>query len=146
MASFLSLERCSRDQSAPYSTQVYGFNLELMRLRYTERMTVTLEPQPVPLRADQHGVLRVGRTRVTLDLVIYAFLEGATPEDIVQRYTALELGDVYAVIAYYLRHHDALDAYLREREAQAVTVRLENEQRFPPEGIRARLLARRAHP
>jgi uncharacterized protein (DUF433 family) len=109
-------------------------------------MVVTLEPQPVPLRTDDHGCIRVGRTRVTLDLVLYAFLEGATPEEIVQRYTSLELSDVYAVIAYYLHHRDTLDAYLREREANAADVRHENETRFPPDGVRARLLARRSQP
>jgi uncharacterized protein (DUF433 family) len=109
-------------------------------------MILTLEPQPVPLRTDDHGCIRVGRTRVTLDLVLHAFLEGATPEEIVQRYTSLELSDVYAVIAYYLHHRDTLDAYLREREVVAADVRRENETRFPPEGVRARLLARRSQP
>lgn len=109
-------------------------------------MNTTLEPQPVPIRADDHGVFRVGRTRVTLDLVLTAFLEGATPEEIVQRYTSLELADVYGVIAYYLGHRATLDTYLQEREVEAAQVRLENETRFPPDGIRARLLARRARP
>jgi uncharacterized protein (DUF433 family) len=107
-------------------------------------MTVTLEPQPVPLRVDDTGTIRVGSTRVVLDLVIRAFLEGLTPEEIAERYTSLELGDVYAVIAYYLGHREQLDLYLREREAQAGTLQQQIEARLPPEGIRARLLARQS--
>jgi uncharacterized protein (DUF433 family) len=39
-----------------------------------------------PLNADQDGVVRIGKTRVTLDTVIHAFKHGATPEEIAQRY------------------------------------------------------------
>ena len=44
---------------------------------------------------------------------------GATPEAIVQRYSTLTLSDVYAVIAYYLRHRRDVEAYLARREQQA---------------------------
>ena len=43
-------------------------------------MALTIEPAPVPLRTDADGVVRVGRTRVTLDTVVAAFEEGATAE------------------------------------------------------------------
>lgn len=39
---------------------------------------------PACIRADADGVLRIGKTRVTLDTVITAFDLGATPEEIVQ--------------------------------------------------------------
>jgi len=54
-----------------------------------------------PLREDAAGALRVGDSRVLLELVIRAFQDGATPETVVQRYSTLALPDVYAVIAYY---------------------------------------------
>jgi hypothetical protein len=57
------------------------------------------------LVASEDGrVIRVKGTRVTLDTLIGAFKRGATPEEIVQGYTALSLAEVYAVITFYLRH------------------------------------------
>ena len=53
------------------------------------------------------------------------------------------LADVYSVITYYLRHQSDVGAYLQKRQQQAATVRQENERRFPPSGVRERLLARR---
>jgi uncharacterized protein (DUF433 family) len=98
----------------------------------------------VPLREDAVGTLRVGDSRVLLDLVIRAFQDGATPETIVQRYSTLELPDVYAVIAYYLRHRDEVEEYLARREqmAEEVRQRIENQHGDLSE-IRARLLAQR---
>lgn len=97
----------------------------------------------VPLQKDADGVIRVGGTRVTLDTVIAAFLEGATAEEIVQQYPSLALADVYAVISYYLQNQAEVEAYLQQRREEARQVRRENEARFHPIGIRARLLARR---
>jgi uncharacterized protein (DUF433 family) len=106
-------------------------------------MNLVIEAPPVPLRIDEQGVLRVGKTRVPLDTVVHAFNEGASPEEIVMSYTTLALADVYAVINYYLYNRAEVDAYLRQRKAEATRIRAENEKRFPPAGIRARLLARR---
>jgi len=58
-------------------------------------MALELVELRVPLAADAQGVIRVGGTRVTLDTVVSAFYEGATPEEITQQYPSLELGDVY---------------------------------------------------
>jgi uncharacterized protein (DUF433 family) len=106
-------------------------------------MVVEAVVETIPLVLDRDGVWRVGGTRVTLDLVIGAFEDGATAEEIAQRYPTLQLADVYAVIAYYLRRQPEVQAYLQEREKQAEVVRRENEARFNPNGVRARLLARR---
>jgi uncharacterized protein (DUF433 family) len=98
---------------------------------------------PVPLRPDADGVMRVGGTRVTLDTVVAAFQEGATAEEIVEQYPSLRLADVYFVIGYYLDNQVAVDLYLQERDRRSAEVRQENETRFPPQGVRDRLLARR---
>ncbi|MEW5717147.1 MAG: DUF433 domain-containing protein [Chloroflexota bacterium] len=98
--------------------------------------------QVVPLVYND-GVLRVGSTRVTLDTIVSAFEEGATAEEIAQQYSSLNLADVYAVIGYYLQNRAEVGQYLRERQRQASDVRAQNEARFNPEGVRARLLARR---
>lgn len=106
-------------------------------------MSLVIEAPPVPLRTNEHGVMLVGKTRIPLDTVVHAFNQGATPEEIVMSYTSLELGDVYAVVNYYLHNRADVDAYLSQREADATRIRAENENRFPQEGIRARLLSRR---
>ena len=105
---------------------------------------LNVEPEPVPLIADVDGVVRVGGTRVTLDLVASAFEEGATPEEVTQRHPTLDLADVYSVFTYYLRHRAEVQDYLLERRGWADEVRAENERRFSPEGMRERLLARRS--
>jgi uncharacterized protein (DUF433 family) len=97
-----------------------------------------------PLREDADGALRVGESRVLLELVIREFQNGATPETIVQRYSTLTLSDVYSVIAYYLRHRSEVESYLdtRDQQGEAVRQQIENRQGDLSE-IRARLQARR---
>ncbi len=97
----------------------------------------------VPIERNADGVLRVGGTRVTLDTVVTAFQFGATAEEIARGYPSLKLADVYAVISYYLQHQAEVEEYLQQRQQQAAALREEIEKRFPPEGIRSRLLARR---
>jgi hypothetical protein len=62
--------------------------------------------------------------------VIRAFQDGASPESIVHRYSTLSLSDVCHTIGYYLRHQDAVEAYLerRDRLAQSVEQRLSGIQ------------------
>jgi uncharacterized protein (DUF433 family) len=95
-------------------------------------MTMTaLERQPltlsIPLHEEPPGVLRVGKSRVLLELVIRAFQRGQTPESIVQSYDTLGLSDVYAVVSYYLADPALFDEYLRhcDEKAEAVRRRLE---------------------
>lgn len=106
--------------------------------------SLVIEAEPVPLRVDPEGVVRVADTRVTLDTVVDAYREGATAEEIAQQYSSLDLADVYAVIGYFLHRRFEIDAYLEQRRRLAGDVRRENERRFDPQGIRDRLLARRA--
>jgi uncharacterized protein (DUF433 family) len=102
-----------------------------------------LVAQPPPLQMDDDGVLRVGGTRVRLDTIIGAFHNGSSPGEILLKYPSLKLPDIYAVITYYLWHREEVEAYLEERRRVAEEVRQENEARFPPQGVRERLLARR---
>ena len=107
-------------------------------------MSFPLQADSPPLREDADGALRVGDSRVLLELVIRAFQDGATPEVIVQRYSTLNLSNVYAVIAYYLRHPHEVDEYLAQREQKAEIVRQQVESRQGDlSEIRARLAARR---
>jgi uncharacterized protein (DUF433 family) len=93
----------------------------------------------------EDGTIRIAGSRVPFDHIVDSWAHGETPEAIVQEiFPSLELSDVYAAIAYYLRHREEVDAYLcdrRERREEAVAELL---RLFPQEGIRERLLARRA--
>jgi uncharacterized protein (DUF433 family) len=101
------------------------------------------QARPPPLTQDAEGVIRVSGTRVQLEIIVHAFDEGATPEDIVQRYPTLDLPAVYAVISYVLDNRHAVDEYVAKRRRWAEELRAEIESKLPPDGIRARLLARR---
>ncbi len=103
----------------------------------------TLTALEVPLRIDETGTIRVGNTRVILDLVVDAFNQGESPAQIVEMYDVLDLGQVYAVIAYYLQHRVELDAYLQLRRREAEKLRREIESQPGYAEHRARILAHR---
>ena len=109
-------------------------------------MSVSFIPlEAPPLRVEPSGAIRVGNSRVLLELVVRAFQDGATPEAIAQRYPAASLADVYGAITYYLRHRDEVERYLAERERAADQVRREIDSRQGNLAeVRARLLAHRS--
>ena len=74
---------------------------------------------------------RITGTRVSLDSVVYAYLEGLRPESIADDFPALSLEEVYGAIAYYLGHREEVDAYLKQLD-----------ERFP--ALQERI--RKAHP
>ena len=96
--------------------------------------------EKIPLSKDKQGVVRVGGMRVTLDVVMGAYDQGATPEQIVQKFGELRLDDVYAVIMYYLRHPDEVRAYLEGREGEAEALRQNVEADPSNRQLRERLL------
>jgi uncharacterized protein (DUF433 family) len=96
-----------------------------------------------PLRVDEGGAVRVGKTRISLDLIVEQFENGMTPEDMTRAYDTLTLADAYAAVAYYLRHRDQVRAYLERREAEAQTLRAKIET-DRPRMSRETLLARRS--
>ncbi len=95
----------------------------------------------IPLQTDEHGAIRVGKTRVLLELVIHAYYLGETPESIVDSYPSLTTADVYAVIGYYLANREAIDAYVRQRDEQVDTILRDMEAKLTPEAraLRTRL-------
>src|SRR4051812_10089592 len=90
-------------------------------------MSLTLTTDPLPLRTDEHGNIRVGNSRVTFDLVVTAFCAGLSAEEIVQRFPTLNLADVYMALGFYLRHQAEVDVYLDEQHQKADAVRQEIE-------------------
>jgi uncharacterized protein (DUF433 family) len=106
-------------------------------------MTLVIEREAPPWQQDATGAVRVGTSRVLLELVIRAFQDGVSAEAIVQRYSTLLLSDVYRTIGYYLHHREAVDVYLQRREQLAAEVQQQLGEVQPDLGqIRDRLLAR----
>lgn len=109
------------------------------------KIDLAIHTDPVPLRVDEDGVLRVAATRITLDHIVECYEDGETPEGILDIYDCLRLADVYAVIAYYLNHRPELDAYLQRREELAKEMQRLVEATQPSrQGLREELLARKA--
>jgi uncharacterized protein (DUF433 family) len=110
-----------------------------------DTMAFAIQTDPTPLCVDDHGVVRVGDSQVLLDVVIREFHNGAEPEAIAHGFPTLKLADVYGVIAYYLRHRDEVDEYLRTRRQEADALRQEIEAKQPGRlELRDKLLARKA--
>lgn len=77
------------------------------------------QKQYVEQRADGYWV---AGSRVSLESVIWAFLEGLSPETIAAEcFPVLSLEQVYGVITYYLSHRAMIDAYLQQSEADWAT-------------------------
>jgi uncharacterized protein (DUF433 family) len=102
-----------------------------------------LQAEHPPLRVDEGGAVRVGESRISLDLIVRQYENGMTPEDMVRAYDTLMLADVHAAIAYYLRHRTEVQAYLGRRLAEAKSLQAEIEAEHPRIS-RAELLARRS--
>jgi uncharacterized protein (DUF433 family) len=99
-------------------------------------MNMVLHTDPVPLRMDEHGALRFAGSRVTLDVVLADFKNGLPTETIARGYDTVAPADVYAAIAYYLRHTEEVEAYLQRRNDEAELLKKRFEDRYP---VRAEL-------
>lgn len=108
-------------------------------------MSLTIEPVTPPLVGDAAGGYRVRGTRIGLEILVYDFRAGASPEEIADRYDVLKLEDVYAVLAYYLAHRESVNAYVAEVEAEGDRIAAEIDPGFARSAdLRRRLLARAA--
>jgi len=107
-------------------------------------MSLVIEAEPIPLTVDRDGVVRVGGTRVTLESLLAVYCQGATAEEIAQRYPAVALSDIYAVIAYYLRHRGDVEEYLAQAKLRSEEVRRQYAPQLDPNRVRERLLARKS--
>lgn len=95
-----------------------------------------------PLRLGERGVVFVGKSRVPIDTVIEAFLDGDSAETIVDCYDVLALSEVYATISFYLSHRDEVNLYLKDRRSDSKVLRQAIESEPGYREIRERLLAR----
>ena len=65
----------------------------------------------------------IANSRVSLDTIVYAFLDGQSPESIAQSLPALTLEQIYGSIAFYLAHQPEVEAYLERAKADFETKR-----------------------
>src|SRR5437879_464021 len=106
-------------------------------------MEIIAETEPIPIKMDEHGVARVGGTRVTLQTLIGFYLQGESAEELARGFPSVKIEDIYATLSYFHRHRAEVERYLEEQERWAAGTRREMEKLFPPGGLRERLLARR---
>ena len=104
----------------------------------------TAEPLDVPIRWQANGAARVA-PRVNLEFIVWSHRDGMRPEEIVESLPSLDLADVYAVIAYCLRHPEETEDYLRSTKDAEERARAELDVLFPGRHEHmARIRARRA--
>lgn len=58
----------------------------------------------------------VAQSRVSLDSIVHAFLNGQSAESIAQSFPVLTLEQVYGAITFYLAHRSEIDDYLNRRQ------------------------------
>jgi uncharacterized protein (DUF433 family) len=73
----------------------------------------------------------IAGSRVSLDSIVYAFLNGQTAESIAQSFPALTLEQVYGSIAFYLANKPEIDAYLVQSEAGFEALRQASREADP---------------
>jgi uncharacterized protein (DUF433 family) len=70
--------------------------------------------------------------RVSLDSIVYRFLEGLSPESIATDcFPVLTLEEVYGAITYYLAHRAEVDSYLQEIDTQYTAFRERMRADYP---------------
>jgi uncharacterized protein (DUF433 family) len=92
------------------------------------------------VRVDEHGAMRIGNSRVMLDLIVAGFEQGQSPETLQQQYPALSLEEVYGAITYYLAHTDEVHAYLKRQDELWEAWRAKSASRSSPVAERLRAL------
>lgn len=68
--------------------------------------------------AKHDGGYWIAGKRVSLDSIVYDFLDGMSPDSIVENFPVLTLEEVYGAIAFYLAHREEIDAYLKATDGQ----------------------------
>ena len=94
----------------------------------------------IELREDNYFILG---SRVSLDSMVYGFLEGESPETILDNFPTLTLEQVYGAIAFYLGHQAEIDAYLKKKAIAYEEAR--RSQTHISADLRARLDRAKAH-
>ena len=79
--------------------------------------------------------IRIKGTRVSIEIVIEKFLEGANPEEIQRHHPHLTLKQIYATITYYLFNQERVDAYIKAGRKR-VEAAYEKQRQNPSLGVK----------
>lgn len=90
------------------------------------------------------GGWRLEGSRVSLDSVVHAYLQGLSPEAIADSFPTLSLEQVHGAIAFYLHNRGEIDMYLASQEVRWQTLRDESE--VANASLLARIRAARERP
>src|SRR5262245_13233235 len=104
-------------------------------------MSMVIEAEAPTLTKWDDGSIRIAKSRVTLETIIITYKMGQTAEEIHYGFPTLALADIHAAIAYYLRHRDEVEKYLKEVEEKGERLRKEIEAKYPTTDLREKLLA-----
>lgn len=70
-------------------------------------------------------------TRVSLDSIVYSFLNGESPESIAQNFPLVSLEQVYGAVTFYLANRELVDEYLQKGEAEFQRLQKACQERSP---------------
>src|SRR5437016_13570576 len=76
----------------------------------------------------KEGAYRIAESRVSLDSIVYEFMDGRSPETIRDSFPTLSLEQVYGALTFYLAHRDEIDAYLAEGDQKFDVLRARSRQ------------------
>ncbi|MBK8315372.1 MAG: DUF433 domain-containing protein [Acidobacteria bacterium] len=75
------------------------------------------------IEVDQVEAYRIVDSRVSLDSVVYSWLQGDSPETIADNFPVLTLEVVYGAIAFFLANQEMIEEYLRHSERQSEEIK-----------------------
>lgn len=107
-------------------------------------MTITESPLTItmPLRMTEGGLIRIGDSRVTLELFLTFYRKGETVEELAEHFDTLELADIHYVIGFYLQNKEAVERYLTEASVDEAAILERYKDVFNQVGLHEKLLAR----
>ena len=76
------------------------------------------------------------------NIIVTAYKQGKSPEDLARSFPDLSLPTAYSVIAYYLAHRQAVDAWLTQLDRETEELVRRTEERWPSDEAKARIKAR----
>lgn len=119
------------------------FNSKLDEL-YASTPKLPLDDPDAPLvQSPEKGDVRVKGSRVHLYLILEDYLEdGATLEDLDERYSTLTIEEFTNIIDYYERNKEIVDEYLAHTKVIGDLVEAHMREKYPQEGLLGRLKAR----
>lgn len=100
-------------------------------------------PSHAPLAIDDDETVRVKGSRVTLDVIVRQFQQGATAEQIVEDFPSLSLREVYGTLYFYLDNSAAVEAYLQQQTQAAAATCEFVAHHLDSSALRSRIRARR---